>query len=172
MCVFAVLALRYQINQNSHRAHILTHIKLINMPSCTLHNDLPHFLSEGDEDMTLSKLWEIVKGTEACRATVHGLAKSQTWLRDWATKTTWRWGIFRRAGLAQICCLPSHKGYTISFLNTNHLGRCELSPVQFCKDKSSRADNIHGTNSPEEGSTVWGPSDWEFDRAGFNGWFC
>ena len=29
-------------------------------------------------DMNLGKLWEIVRDREACRATVHGVAKSQT----------------------------------------------------------------------------------------------
>ena len=36
-------------------------------------------------DMSLSKLWEIVKDREAWRAAVHGIAKSQTWLRDLRT---------------------------------------------------------------------------------------
>ena len=36
-------------------------------------------------DMSLSKLQEIVKDREAWRATVHEVAKSQTWLRDWKT---------------------------------------------------------------------------------------
>ena len=36
-------------------------------------------------DMTLSKLWEIVKDW---RAAVHGLAKSRTQLRDWTTAGT------------------------------------------------------------------------------------
>ena len=31
-------------------------------------------------DMSLSKLWEIVKDREAWRATVHGVTKSQTQL--------------------------------------------------------------------------------------------
>ena len=31
-------------------------------------------------DMNLSKLWEMVRGREAWRATVHGFAKSQTLL--------------------------------------------------------------------------------------------
>ena len=36
-------------------------------------------------DMSLSKLWEIVKDKEGCRAAVHGVTKSQTRLSDWTT---------------------------------------------------------------------------------------
>ena len=36
-------------------------------------------------DMNLSKLQEIVSNREAWHATVHGVAKSQTWLSDWTT---------------------------------------------------------------------------------------
>ena len=38
-------------------------------------------------DMNLRKLQETVKDREAWRAAVHGIVKSQTWLRDWTTTT-------------------------------------------------------------------------------------
>ena len=34
-------------------------------------------------DMSLSKLWKIMKDREVWRAAVHGVTKSPTWLRDW-----------------------------------------------------------------------------------------
>ena len=44
--------------------------------------------SEGQAmDMNLNKLWEVVKGKEVWRAAVHKVAKSQTQLSDWKTKT-------------------------------------------------------------------------------------
>ena len=39
-------------------------------------------------EMNLIKLQEIVKDREALCVAIHGVAKSQTWLSDWPTKTT------------------------------------------------------------------------------------
>ena len=40
--------------------------------------------------MSLSKLWELVMDREECRAAVHWVVKSQTWLRNW-TELNWWW---------------------------------------------------------------------------------
>ena len=38
-------------------------------------------------DISLNKLWEMVKDREAWHASVHGVTKSQTWLSDCTTTT-------------------------------------------------------------------------------------
>ena len=38
-------------------------------------------------NMSLSKLWKMVKDREAWHAAVHGVTKSQTWVSDWTTNS-------------------------------------------------------------------------------------
>ena len=58
-------------------------------------------------DVSLSKLWEIVKYREAWRSAVHGVSENQMWLSNWTTIfillrpftkkkiSVWEWEIFR-----------------------------------------------------------------------------
>ena len=82
-------------------------------------------------DMRLSKLWELVMDREAWRAAVHGIAKSQTWQKDW---TELNWSTTQPLERPQICRTENIKcgwgcgaTWTLSLLvrmqNGSHFGR-------------------------------------------------
>ena len=62
-------------------------------------------------DMSLSRLWELVMDRDAWRAALHGVAKSQTQLRDW-TELNWtgpEWVMWFQAYSKSHCVLRKRK---------------------------------------------------------------
>ena len=68
-------------------------------------------------DMSLSKLWEIVKDKEVWHAVVHEAAKSQTWVSNWTTTKTPSWIYSRYTRLLQHS-KPTNVVYHINRLKT------------------------------------------------------
>ena len=67
-------------------------------------------------DMSLSKLWDIVKDREAWHSTVYAVTESRTWLSDWTTTTN---ADKNRTCILQIIC-TQHSGNTLaSYLGNN-----------------------------------------------------
>ena len=95
-------------------------------------------------DMSLSKLWEMVKDREAWSASVHGVAKSCTQLRNWITirlTTGWPQQSFIESASCHFALVILRKKHKIRMLLRNRKTILQLD--LFCKKK----ERINGTKS-------------------------
>ena len=76
--------------------------------------------------MSLGELWELVMNREAWHAVIHGVAKSQTWLRDW-TELNWTEGELWSLGLNALSVAISNCYFVISLGFTQLLVNLLLS---------------------------------------------
>ena len=94
-------------------------------------------------DMSLSKLWKMVIDREAWRATVHGIAKSQTWLK-W-TEYKVKLPGFKSPANHSPCVWPWTSYSTFFCLSVPFYRMMKLLTSECCKD--SVRQHIRSTNS-------------------------
>ena len=109
------------------------------------------------KSMSLNKLQEIVKGREACCATVHGFSKSWTRLSDWTTRCVEENPfISSRCQQDNICCFEISGNRNLLWLieepNLIH-GACpevQIAPHQFGSgERNLQQKELWGLTSPK-----------------------
>ena len=83
-------------------------------------------------DMGLNKLWKMVKDREAWRAAVHGVAKSQTQLSNWTTKTEFLLGKEKRKSVPRASQQHHSRRWGRNNVTVSNLKRCTpISPYTY-----------------------------------------
>ena len=89
-------------------------------------------------DMSLSKLPEIVKDMDAWTAAAHGVAQSQTRLRDWTTTGHWCWFIRPPCG-----CSCNQRVDTERKISSSRCAWPEAVTVRLSRSCCPNEDNSH-----------------------------
>ena len=103
-------------------------------------------------DMSLSKLWEIVKDREAQCVVVHGVAKSWTQLSDEQQQsgTQWNWGC-----KDEKCYWSTYCGLIFKLQNQQRLSSKNSSPKELQQPWASHTDHIISNLVLESSHTIF-----------------